>query len=101
MKHRIPSEMTIERAEECRKFFLDSMEKKGEQQIDLSGVVAMDLSGVQIMVACVRKSSDAAREIHFIGALSPEVQRTVTMAGLCEGGCATGESLERAILAYL
>ncbi len=101
MKHRIPSEMTIERAEECRKFFLDSMDKKGERHIDLSGVVAMDLSGIQIMVACIRKATEAAREIHFTGFLSPEIQRTVMMAGLCEGECATGESLERAILEYL
>ncbi len=101
MKHRIPSEMTIERAEECRKFFLEAMEKKGERQIDLSGVVAMDLSGMQIMVACIRKGAGEAREIHFTGSLAPEVQKAVTMAGFCEGVCATGESLERAILGYL
>jgi anti-anti-sigma factor len=93
--------MTIERAEECRKFFLESIEKKGELRIDLSGVVAMDLSGIQILVACMRKATESTREIHFTGSLSPEVQRTVAMAGLCEGECVTGETLERAILVYL
>lgn len=97
MKRKIPSDMTIERAGECRNFLLDSIGKKGEQTIDLSGVTAMDLSGVQLLIACLRQAAVSAREVHFTGALAPEVQHTVAIAGLREDGCSTGEALESAI----
>ncbi len=101
MKRKVPDEMTIERAVECRNFFLESLERKGEPCTDLSGVATIDLSGVQILVAYLKQAAAAAREVHFTGALSPEVQRAIAMAGLSEGDCATGEALESAVRAYL
>lgn len=101
MKRNTIRELTIEHAVGCRKQLLEIIGKGNSSTVDLSQLDAIDLAGLQILVAFLREASSMKLEAHLAGPLGVEVQRAIVLSGLCDRECPTGESLESAIRVLL
>ena len=92
--------MTIENALEYKRTLSEAASGK-KPSFDLSGVPAIDVSGIQLLVAAVRESARDRGSITLTGELSPGVHQTIALMGLSDGKCGTGEELESIIKAVL
>lgn len=78
---------------------LGRLSEANEVCLDLAAVDAIDLSGLQLLVALVREAAARKKEVHFTGSLSASFRNVLSLAGVAQGGCQTGEELESALKA--
>lgn len=91
--------LTIEFANENKKNLLALGAGDKPVVVDLTQTEAIDLSGIQLLVATLKEAAGKKREIHFAGTLSDSVKKTLMGTGLFEIGCETGEALENSLKA--
>jgi anti-anti-sigma regulatory factor len=93
--------LTIDNAEELKKTLLALSKKGGTPVFDFSGIEAIDLSGIQILVAFAREALSNNAGFHFIGKIQESVSASFVLAGIAERSCETGEEVELFIKAVL
>ena len=93
--------LTIDNAVELQKTLLAISEKGGALVFDFSGIEAIDLSGIQILVAFAREALSNNADFHFIGKIHESVSASLVLAGIAEHSCEAGEDVELFIKAVL
>lgn len=91
--------LSIEYVSGSKGLLLGRLAESKEMCLDLAVVDAIDLSGVQLLVALMREAVDQKKEVHFTGSLSASFRNVLALAGVAQGGCETGEELESALKA--
>jgi anti-anti-sigma regulatory factor len=91
--------LTIESAAAYKKLYADLCAKNKSAVIDLGDIPAIDLSGIQILVAAIREAIVMNREIHFSGVLTENFSAGIRLAGITDQTCTSGEDLENLIKA--
>ena len=91
--------LTIESAAASKGLLLALLSGSKNVCLDLALVDAVDLSGLQLLVAMMRESAAQKREVHFSGSLSAAFRDFLSLAGITQGDCLTGEDLESTLKA--
>jgi ABC-type transporter Mla MlaB component len=71
-----------------------SLKEQKFLEIDITKVSAIDLSGIQILVAFMRQAMKNNREVRFTGSLSVNFQEQLVLGGISAEPCLTGVQLE-------
>lgn len=93
------SALSIEYATNVRRDLVDLLTGQDPISIDFSGIETLDLSGLQLLVSLLREAEKKKKAIHFFGDLSESVRHFVTLSGVADCECQTGEQLENALKA--
>lgn len=91
--------LSIEYVTGSKGSLLGSLSGSNNVVIDLAVVDAVDLSGIQLLVALMREAASRKKEVSFTGSLSASFQNFLSLAGIVHGECKTGEELESALKA--
>jgi ABC-type transporter Mla MlaB component len=91
--------LNIEQASGSKGLLLGLLSGSKSVNLDLAVIDAVDLAGVQLLVAMLREAAAQKKEVHFTGALSASFQDMISLAGVTQGDCRTGEELESALKA--
>jgi len=86
--------LTIDYASSSSKLLIQLLAEQKFLEFNLTNVSAIDLSGIQILVAFMRQASKDNREVRFIGQLPVSLQEQLVLGGLSPGSCLTGAHLE-------
>jgi anti-anti-sigma factor len=77
----LSGEWSIDNAEELRKFLADSLESGPDVILDLSGVLACDTAGLQLICSLRQTAVQRGGRLR-IAALSPAIEETAAALGL-------------------
>ena len=91
--------LTIEYAAFYKKQYQALLDTEKTPIIDLTGIQAIDVSGIQILVALVREASKQKKELHFTGSIHENVSLVLENACMTNRPCTNGEQLEDIIKA--
>jgi len=91
--------LSIEYAAASKGLLLGLLSGSKDVCLDLATVDGVDLSGLQLLVAMMREASAKNKEVHFTGSLSASFRDSLSLAGITQGDCLTGEELESALKA--
>jgi ABC-type transporter Mla MlaB component len=91
--------LTIEYASGSKGLLQGLLSESKNVCLDLAAINAVDLSGVQLLVAMLREAAAQKKEVHFSGTLSASFRDLISIAGVTHGECLTGEDLESALKA--
>jgi len=86
--------LTIDNASASSKLLLKLLSEQKVLEIDIANVSAIDLSGIQLLVAFMRQATKDNREVHFSGPLSVNFQEQLALGGVSPEPCLTGAQLE-------
>lgn len=67
--------------------------------LDISGVEAIDLSGLQLLVAFAREATARGKDLSLSGTVPECLSRALSVSGLAPLGCATADDALAAIKA--
>jgi anti-anti-sigma factor len=90
---RVAGELTVIHGGELKETLCEALDRMGQIEVDLSGVTAIDLAGLQLL--CAAHASAASRGKSFVLAVPPGrvVERAMTEAGFSRHiGCSRGDS---------
>ena len=71
---RLNGELTIYRAAELKPLLLQALDSATQLEIDLSEVIEIDTSGVQLLMATKRRAQALNRELRLSGHSAPVVE---------------------------
>lgn len=91
--------LTIENAKKNKEALLALLGGGSEVSLDVSPFEAVDLSGLQTLVAFMREATARGKKIVFTGTVQGGFSRALTVSGLASEACATAEDAEAAIKA--
>ena len=91
--------LTIGEAGAARERILSGLSGFDSVSIKLDNLEAIDLAGLQALVSFFREARTLGKTASLTGSLAPGVRQRLSLAGLCEGACETGEQLSTLIWA--
>lgn len=80
---KIEGDMTIYAAAELKHELMNLIGVPGEYEIDLSGVVEIDTSGLQLLVLAKREAARLENRLHF-NRQSPAVLEVISLCNMAE-----------------
>jgi len=89
--------LTVGGAGAARAKILAGLSGSDSVSIRLDGLETIDLAGLQALVSFFREAKALGKSAALTGPISSGVRQRLRLAGLCEGGCETGEQLSALI----